>query len=81
MDEKMLKLKQDLLKATEKGRVQDWIERMAEIAKKANLPLHNICWQGAPIVVADNLINYLSGQRGRTVINFQNIVNEKLEEI
>ena len=76
----MLKLKQNLLKATEEGRVQDWIERIAKIAKKANISLYNICWQGPPVVVVDNLINYLSSKRDSVVINFQNVVNKELEE-
>ena len=35
-----------MLNVTRDGRVQDWIERMADIARELGLPLEDMQWQG-----------------------------------
>jgi len=47
-----------LLAATEKGRVQDWVERLAEVAREAGLRIDSISWQGSPNAVAHNVVDF-----------------------
>jgi len=60
----MVSLSKDLVAVTEEGRVQDWIERMAVIAREAELPLARIKWQGSPNTVAHDIarISYSMGK-------------------
>jgi hypothetical protein len=34
----------ELRKKTEEGRLQDWVERIGQVAKMAGLPLYSIVW-------------------------------------
>ena len=45
-----------LVESTRAGRVQDWNERLAEIARIAGLPLEQVTWGKAPVMVAFSLI-------------------------
>jgi len=48
----------EMCQVTQDGPVQQWVERIAAIAKEINLPLHRICWQGSPQIVAFHIIQY-----------------------
>ncbi|OGZ05993.1 MAG: hypothetical protein A2942_04665 [Candidatus Lloydbacteria bacterium RIFCSPLOWO2_01_FULL_50_20] len=52
------KLKGEILEATKEGRLQDWNERIGEIAQLAEFQLEKINWQGAPNELAARLIHY-----------------------
>jgi len=45
-----------LVEVTRKGRVQDWVERIAAVATIAGLRLESIQWQGSPEKVASNVV-------------------------
>lgn len=46
-----------IIDATAKGRVTDWVERIAEIALSTGLDRSRIDWSGSPDVVAHNVID------------------------
>ena len=48
--------KTSIIDATRNGRVQDWNERIAEIARLAKVPLERINWSKAPTFVADHVL-------------------------
>ncbi len=52
-----------IVDATKVGRVTDWVERISEIAKLANLPLAEILWNEAPHNVAFAMVD-LANSRG-----------------
>lgn len=47
-----------LLKKTESGPVTEWVERLAAVARRAELPLCNIEWYGSPKQVAHSIAGY-----------------------
>ena len=53
----IVQLRKDLLDITRDGRVQDWNERIAEIAREAGLKPETINWNGSPDVVASSVIH------------------------
>ncbi len=56
-------LAHQIIDATKEGRVTDWVERIAEIARMADLPLCNINWVAAPSSVAFEVVT-VAGARG-----------------
>ena len=56
MSDTRIALKEALLAKTRKGRVQDWIERIAAIAETAYFDTAQISWQGSPLLVASNVV-------------------------
>ncbi len=55
-------IRKDLLDATREGRVQDWNERIADIAQEVGLKLEHINWNGSPAVVASKIVQMCKGQ-------------------
>lgn len=51
-------LREMLLKKTQEGPVDQWINRMGPVAKVLDFDLADICWQGAPRIVADGVAQY-----------------------
>ena len=58
MSDTRIALKEALLAKTRKGRVQDWIERIAAIAETAYFDTAQISWQGSPLLVASNAVEF-----------------------
>ena len=51
-------LREQIIAMTKDGRVQDWVERIADIAREVGLDLSSISWQGAPVEVAIEVIRF-----------------------
>lgn len=51
-------LREKLLKKTQEGPVDQWVNRMGLVAKALGLDLADICWQGSPRIVADGVAQY-----------------------
>ena len=49
-------LMQALVKKTEEGGVQEWVERIAAVARRAGAPMDQVSWQGSPSTVAFNVV-------------------------
>ena len=45
-----------VVEATREGRVTDWVERIAEIARLAGIRLEMINWDSSPWIVAGNIV-------------------------
>lgn len=48
--------------ATREGRVQDWVERIAVIARKADAPMDRIVWAESPHSVAWKLVEQMKAR-------------------
>ena len=53
---RIIEISQRILEETRKGRVQDWLERIAEVARLSNVKLESISWSRAPEHVAIDLV-------------------------
>ena len=51
-------LQEEILNVTREGRVQDWNERIADIALMANVRLEYINWNSSPLNVAREVVEY-----------------------
>jgi hypothetical protein len=58
------KIAQGLLEATKDGPATQWNDRMAEVARDAGLPLHDINWIGSPSCVAFNVARHACNYGG-----------------
>lgn len=58
LDDAQQKAVDHIIEATRGGPTQDWVERIADIAHRAQLPLEKICWQGSPYSVATNVVTF-----------------------
>lgn len=55
-----LDLRERFLDATRKGRLQDWNERIGEVAIKAGVKPEGINWGQSPDLVAFEVIKYMN---------------------
>ncbi len=61
-----------IIDKTKDGRVQDWNERIADIARETDVKMEAINWNGSPQCVAVNVVNTI----WRYIRNF-----DKLREV
>lgn len=54
----LLPLCDKLVEKTRQGAVVEWVERMAVIARKADLALEGIAWSGSPKTVALEIVKF-----------------------
>lgn len=60
----MKSIYENLLDATSEGPATQWNDRIADVASKAGLPLHNINWIGSPASVAQRVAKYAEDYGG-----------------
>ena len=64
-----LELRKRILTATSKGRLQDWNERIGEIAILANVEMGYINWCQTPALVASAVIEYVNQRNQIEIIH------------
>ncbi len=52
------KLTDRVLEATEQGKITEWTERIAQLAKRLDLPIAMMKWSGSPRIVAASVVEF-----------------------
>ncbi len=53
----------ELLNATKDGRITDWVERLAQVAREVGVRLYEINWNQTPQLVAQDVCEYRSEEQ------------------